>query len=163
MKNLKSLLIGLVALAASFALTAQTVSQAITASTATTLLTTSGYIIDSITFTASTSTNTTVKIYDSSSATTNIVRPSYSNWTSYATNFDSVFTNESGILVTNTFSGRWTYPTTVAAVTNERPRVFNFVVPGSTQRTKETVWTPLRGVTIFTDQAGVVEVNYRPQ
>lgn len=160
-KLINSILIGLFAAFSAFAQV--TISQAITGGTVANLLASGGVIVDSITFTATTATNTTVKLYDSSAATTNVVRAAYTSYASYATNFDTVFTNESGILVTNTFDGRWTYPTAVSAVTNERPKVLNFVVPASGQRTKDTIWSPARGITILTSNDGIVEVTYRSQ
>ncbi len=162
MKKLTNLFIGL-CLLASTAFAQVTISQAVTGGTVANLLSTGGVIVDSITFTATTATNTTVKLYDSSTAGTNIVRAAYTSYASYATNFSTVFTNESGILVTNSFDGRWTYPTAVSAVTNERPKVLNFVVPGSGQRTKDTIWSPSRGITILTSNDGIVEVTYRTQ
>jgi hypothetical protein len=162
MKKLASYLVSLT-LMAFCALGQTTISQAITGGTVANLLDEGGVLVDSITFTASTSTNTTVKLYDSSTTSTNYVVAAYSRYASYATNFDSVFTNAEGVLVTNTFSGRWTYPTSVSASTNERPKVLNFVVPGSGQRTKDTLWTPARGITILADQDGIVEVTYRKQ
>lgn len=161
MKNLFKLLITL-ALGMSVVL-GQSISQSVTGGTALNLLASGGVVVDSITFTASTSTNTQVKVYDSSTTATNYVAAAYTGWSSYATNFDNVFTNESGILVTNSFSGRYTYPTSVSASTNERPKVLNFVVPGSGQRTKDTLWTPARGITILTSHDGIVEVTYRTQ
>lgn len=160
---MKKFLTFLISLVVGFGVLAQSVSQSVTGGTALNLLSSGGVVVDSITFTASTSTNTTVKIYDSASTSTNYVQAAYSRYASYTTNFDSVFTNESGILVTNTFNGRWTYPTSVSASTNERPKVLNFIVPGSGQRTKETVWIPAKGVTILTSNDGIVEVNYRVQ
>ena len=162
MKKLINVMLGLF-LTASMAVAQVTISQSITGGTAANLLAAGGVVVDSITFTATTSTNTTVKLYDSSTTSTNYVATAYTRWASYATNFDTVFTNESGILVTNTFSGRWTYPTSVSAATNERPKVMNFVVPGSGQRTKDTIWTPARGITILTSNDGIVEVTYRTQ
>lgn len=162
MKNLFKLLASLTLVA--FAAFGQvTISQAVTGGTVANLLSSGGVVVDSITFTASTTTNTTVKIYDSSTTATNYVAAAYSRWASYATNYDNVWTNESGILVTNSFSGRYTYPTSVSAATNERPKVLNFVVPGSGQRTKDTLWTPARGITILTSNDGIVEVTYRTQ
>lgn len=142
---------------------AQSVSSAVTGGTVLNLISTSGVIIDSITFTATTTNNTTVKFYDSSTTATNIVRAAYSRYASYTTNYDQVWTNESGLLVTNTFDGRYTYPTSVAAVTNERPKLFTLVVVAGSQRTKETVLIPGRGLTLLSDYAGIVEVNYRNQ
>lgn len=140
---------------------AQTAVSAVTGGTAVNLLSTGGYIIDSITFTATTTNNTTVKFYDSSSTATNIVRAAYTSYSSYSTNFDSVFTNEAGILVTNTFVGRYTYPTSVSAVTNERPKLTTIVVPASGQRTKDTTIINARGLTLLSDYDGIVEVTYR--
>lgn len=162
MKKLINVMLGLF-LTASVAVAQVTISQSITGGTVANLLASGGVIVDSITFTATTATNTVVKLYDSSTATTNIVRAAYTSYASYATNFDTVFTNESGILVTNTFDGRWTYPTAVSATTNERPKVLNFVVPASGQRTKDTIWSPARGITILTSNDGIVEVTYRTQ
>lgn len=122
-----------------------------------------GKTIDSITVTATTTNITTFKFYDSSNTSTTIVRAAYQNWASYATNFSTVFTNEANLLVTNTFTGRWTYPTTVSAVTNSRPAIVTLVAPGSSLRTQDLRLLTLHGLNVIPDQNGIVEIEYRPQ
>lgn len=112
----------------------------------------------------STTTNATVvKLFDTSNTTTNIVRAEYQNYITYATNFTTVFTNESGILVTNEYSGLFTTPETVQAVTNARPAVFTTVVAGNTARTVNVNLRFLRGVTAVASASGtLLELELRP-
>ncbi len=122
-----------------------------------------GKIIDSISVTATTTNITTFKFYDSSNTSTTIVQAAYQNWASYATNITQVFTNESGLLVTNTFVGRWTYPTSVTASTNTRPVTVTLVAPASSMRSQTFRLLTLHGLNVIPNFDGIVEVEYRPQ
>jgi hypothetical protein len=117
----------------------------------------------SLTLTASTANITTFKFYDYNSATaarTNIIYAATVGYTAYTTNMTQVFTNEMGLVLTNTFAGLYREATVVAAVTNERPRVITMVVPASSQRTL-TLSRQLRvGLVTQSDYAGIVEVEY---
>lgn len=118
-------------------------------------------IIDNITVLATTTNVTTLKCYDSSTSTTNIVRAAYTSYASYSTNWSTVFTNESGLLVTNSFTGRYTAPTANSAITNERPKVAVLAVPGSAQLNKDVTLLLTRGLTLLSDKDCVVTVTYR--
>lgn len=121
-----------------------------------------GKIIDNITVLATTTNVTTLKAYDSSTSTTNIVHAAYTSYSSYSTNWSVTFTNESGLLVTNSFTGRYTAPVANAAVTNERPKAVTLAVPGSAQLSKDVTLLLTRGLTLVSDKDCVVTVTYRP-
>lgn len=118
-------------------------------------------IIDNITVLATTTNNTIVKFYDSSAVSTSIVRAAYTRYASYATNYNVVFTNAAGLLVTNTFVGRFTAPTDVSAVTNERPKVLTLVIPASSQVSQDVTIQTLRGLTAVPTYGAIVTVTYR--
>jgi hypothetical protein len=158
MKKLLSLALGLILAFAGFA--DNYTSAALTGGTASTLLSSGGYAIAQLTFTASTTNATTIKVYDSSSST-NVVRAAYTNFTTYATNFNSVFTNESGVLITNTFDGTYTGPVANAAVTNERPVLAQFIVVGNGQRTLSFNTPVARGLVAVASANGTLEVQYQ--
>ena len=120
-----------------------------------------GKVIENITFTATTAAITTLKVYDAATATTNYIQAAYSSYASYSTNFNVVFTNSAGLLVTNTFAGIYTGPTAVSAVTNQRPRLVTIVVPASSIRSKDVQIQTSLGLTVVSDIAGIVEVTYR--
>jgi len=122
---------------------------------------TNGKQISQIIATATSTNITTFKFYDSSNTSTTIVQAAYQNWASYATNFSTTFTNESGVLITNSFSGIWTYPTSVSASTNARPVVLTLVVPAGAQRTKVINLLTIHGLNVIPNQSGIVEVDYR--
>lgn len=117
----------------------------------------------SLTLTATTANATTFKFYDFNDATaskTNVAYAATVRWSSYTTNYDVLVTNESSIVLTNTFSGLYTYSTVVAAVTNERPRVITVTVPASSQRTLTLSKRLRNGLVGQSDYAGLVEVEY---
>lgn len=118
-------------------------------------------ITDDIIVTATTTNLTTVKFYDSATTTTNYVQGAYTKYASYATNFDVVFTNEAGILVTNTFKGIYTGPTSVSASTSSIPAIQTIIVPASTSRTKVVHMQVMRGLTVVPNNDVIVEVDYR--
>lgn len=152
----------LVALTALMARADTFASASLTAGTASTLLSAGGSRIFTLTFTATSANATTVKVYDSSSGT-NVIRPTYTSFVTYSTNFNSVFTNESGVVITNTFVGQFTAPVINSAVTNERPALATFVVTGNGQRTIELDTSVARGLVAVANQTGVLEVRYDKQ
>lgn len=158
---MKKLLLALALIAAlAFTSKADNLVYPLTANVVSNLFTV-GKIIDTITVTATTTNTTTLKFYDSSNTTTTYVAAAYSNYTSYATNFSQIFTNESGVLITNSFTGRWTYPATVAASTNTIPAIYTIVVPASGQRTKEVHLQTMRGLNVIPNFGAIIEVDYR--
>ena len=134
----------------------------LTANTAFNLLST-GKIIDAITVTATTANTTTVNFYDSSNTTTTYVQTAYGNIISYSTNFSQIFTNENGIVITNTFVGQWSGAQSVSASTNSRPAVQIIIVPGNTSRAKVVNAQTVLGLTAQANQGCIVEVSYRNQ
>ena len=157
MKTLLSLFAALAFSAVSFADSAVTV---LTANTASNILS-SAKIVDGITVTATSTNITTIRFYDSSTTSTTLVQAAYQRWSSYQTNYASVFTNEAGILITNTFRGTWTYPTSVSVATNAKPTLVTIIVPASSQRTKTIQLLTQKGLTAQADQDAIVEVDYR--
>lgn len=117
-------------------------------------------IIKAITAIATSTNNTTFRFYDTPNTGTTYVQVAYSRLASYATNITYVFTNEAGLLVTNTFTGRWTYPTSVSASTNTRPTKQIMVVPASSTRTIEIPLMTTLGLAVLPDFNGIVEVEY---
>jgi hypothetical protein len=137
-------------------------SKSIAANTATNVLSGGRYVIKEIYFQNSDLTNSArIKVYDSSNAVTNYVVAASTTYSTVTTNFSTVWTNESGLLMTNTFNGVATIATTVSAATNERPKLVEFTVPKSDNRTLTRLGiTPLRGVLVISDYAGVLEITY---
>lgn len=118
-------------------------------------------LVSAITVTATSTNLTTFKFYDSANTTTTRVQAAYSAYASYNTNITSVITNAAGLLLTNTFTGVWTYPSSVSAVTSSLPAVVTIIIPGSAQRTKNVRLQNVRGLAVVPDQAGIVEVDYQ--
>ena len=105
-----------------------------------------------------------IKWYDASTTTTNIVRAAYTSYSPYSTNWNSVSTNAYGIVVTNTFSGIYYAATSNTAITNERPRMLEFVVPASTSVTLTDLNLSFsKGLTVVPDNAGTYALTYDPQ
>ena len=154
-----SLLAGVLLLAATSAQAAVEVF-ALTNNTARSLFT-RGVTVENISVLASTSTNTTVKFYDSATTTTNYVQAAYTGYTSYSTNITQVFTNTAGILITNTISGTYRAPTAVALATNELTKAQILMVPGSSLLSRDVgnqLYT--RGITAVSDQDCLVTITY---
>jgi len=117
--------------------------------------------ISSFTFT-STSTNPAVLyLFDSATTTTNYVQAAYTGTTTYATNWALVWTNESDIVITNTFVGTWTGPTTVSATTNTLPVLAAAVAPGNGQSVRSVNINTTRGITAVASTPGILQINYR--
>ena len=161
---MKNKLIALLALFSFSALSADKMtSAAVSATTPLTVLSGGKYTVKEILF-LPTSTNGTVKFYDSASNSTNIVIGAYTSYAQYSTNWSQIFTNAAGIVVTNTFSGVATLPTTVAASTNERPAIVGpFLVTTSGRTIDGLKVQPTLGLTIYSTAAGNVEITYEQQ
>ncbi len=132
----------------------------LSAVTPTTLISNVPVVVTKIYFKNSTATNATLKFYDSKNGVTNYVQPATVSYSTIATNWSDVFTNATGIIVTNRFTGVATVGSTVSASTNELSAL-TILCLGSGERTRETVWQPIRGVTAYSPVAGLVEVTYR--
>jgi hypothetical protein len=102
-----------------------------------------------------------VKLYDSSSTSTNYSRLTNNVLTSYTTNWNSIFTNANGIVITNSFTGLYTALVPVAAATVERPKVTQFIVPalGSLTLTDQNLSFG-RGVTAVPTTTGTYVITY---
>lgn len=151
-------------LAAAFVLVtpAQQVVTDLVSNTSSNLLTIPA-IIDSVTFTATNATSTTIRFYDSASAT-NIGIAAYISYATSNYTATVTFTNENGIIITNTTVGVFTYPITNAAATNSLPTLFTIVVPGAAtpqQRTRAIKAQVSRGLTAVSTGNGVIEIEYR--
>ncbi len=162
---LKSLLLGVTVLMTVLSAKAadRFTSSAVSATTPLTILSGGKYLVKDILFVNGNTTNSaTVKFYDSAANATNIAIGSRTVYSSYTTNYNVVHTNTAGIVITNTYSGIYTYGTATAASTNERPTsVGPFLVTANSSRTLSDVnVAPLLGLTIYSTQAGTVEVTY---
>jgi hypothetical protein len=163
---MKKLLITLLAaLGIASAALAQNTQYALTSITAGTAANVSAYPIDvvQLTFTASTTNNTTVKFYDSNTTTTNIVRAAYGRLITYSTNWTATYLDPQGVTITNTFVGQFTTPSSVAAVTNTRPVLASFVVPASSQRIFTVSLHTASGFTADASANGILETTYSPR
>jgi hypothetical protein len=161
MKKLFTIIAALALLAVSvLRAQADSVASAVTAGACSNLLS-SPKLVSSITVTATTTNTTTFKFYDTSNTTTTRVQAAYSSYSSYNTNFSTIFTNEDGLLITNSFKGIYTYPTSVSASTSSLPAVVTIVIPASSQRTKSVRLQNVRGLAVVPDKDGIVEVDYQ--
>lgn len=131
------------------------------AATATNLLSGGKYIIKDILLISSTTNTSTIKFYDSTGAT-NYVRAATTAIASYSTNYNVVFTNAGGILITNTLTGLYTGSTVVAAATNELTSIVGpYLVTAAGNRTLSAVNViPANGLTLYGTGAGTVEITY---
>jgi hypothetical protein len=114
-----------------------------------------------IQFTSTTTNASVLRLYDSSNTTTNYVSAAYTNFVSYATNYNTTITNADGVLVTNTFVGTFTGPVTVAAATNTRPIIAIVVAPASGTATRTVNFQTVKGLVVVGSNPGVLEVDYR--
>lgn len=159
MKTILSLITLLATL--SLAQAAQTVVVPLAANTVSNILATPK-LIDGITLTAGTTNTTTVYFYDAATATTSMVQAAYTRFESYATNYTITFTNQSGIIVSNTFAGIYTAPIATLIATNERPKMLSIVVPGSAQvALSDLQLQSLQGLTAVPTHAVVATVLFR--
>lgn len=159
-------LISIAALLVSVSAFAQnkTVTAAVTYGTPALVLTGGKYEVLGVLFQNSVATNTTLKFYDAGTASTSIVRQAYTSYSSYATNFNNVWTNTAGLLITNTFAGTYRASTSVAAVTNERPKILGpLAAPASAVLTVDDLgFSPNLGLVALSDFAsGTLQITYR--
>lgn len=122
---------------------------------------TSAANVFTIQFTSTTTNASVLRLYDSATTTTNYVRAQYTNWVSYATNYNQVFTNQDNVIVTNTFSGIYTGPVVVAAATNTLPAVAIIVAPANGSTTRTINVQTVKGLTVVGSNPGVLELDYR--
>lgn len=165
-KNLTKLAVA-VALLLPAALQAQTKYSVstIAPNTPLTILTGGKYLIQDLLYT---STNTTTAgtfwFYDSISDDTNYVTQAYTSVGSpYSTNYNNVFTNASGLLITNIIAGIYTPITSVLASTNERPKILGPVAVGVNTYTSlpDVNMMPRLGLTVRSTVGGTVQVTYK--
>ena len=150
----------LAALALSKVFGASTVVDVAAGGTAYSVLTSAANVF-TIPLTSTTTNASVLRLYDSATTTTNYVRAQYTNWVSYATNYDVVFVNQDGVSTTNTFSGIYTGPVVVAAATNTLPALTIIVAPAGGTVTKTVNLQTVKGLTVVGSTAGVLEVDYR--
>lgn len=133
----------------------------LTAATPANVLSGGKYLIKSITVVNGNSTNNgRVFAYDAATAITNVVRSAYVSYATVSSNWVTVFTNASGLVITNTFTGLATVGTENAAVTNERPKIATILVPAGDIVTRQTRIAPNLGLTLFSTVAADVEIVY---
>lgn len=118
-------------------------------------------IIDNFVVLNSTTNIVTVNFYDSNTTATNYTQAAYTSYSTYATNFSVVFTNQTGVLVTNTFVGAYTGPTANSASTNTRPLVTSLIVPASSVLNKDVTLQVMKGLTAQPDGAVRLITTYR--
>ena len=157
---MKKLLIATLLVGASLVVKSDSIAWPVASGVSSNLLSV-GTLIDNITVTSTSTNITTLRFYDSSTTSTSVVRGAYSQVRSYATNFSVVFTNEADLLITNSFRGTWTYPTSVSAVTNSLPVWTTLVVPAGASRSKDYRGQTIRGLTVVPNADAIVEVDYR--
>ena len=140
-----------------------TLASAVTAATPATLLTGGKYTITSLKFINANTTNSgQFWFYDTAANATNIARPAYTSYTSYATNYTTTFTNSAGIIVSNIWSGTYRGAVANAATTNEAPKMAGpFAIPVSSVTEIDPVAVmPYLGATVYSTVAGTLQVNY---
>ena len=162
MKFLKSLFTAVALLAAVLTTQAQQLQSLVTtaANTATNLLS-GAYVIDNFIAINATTNNVTLKFWDSSDNTTNIVQAAYTSYSRYATNYSTVITNESGFVYTNTFAGIYTQPTAVTTSTNAKPVIQIMLIPAGLTLNKDVRMITLRGLTAASSDVLTLLTTYR--
>jgi len=151
---------------AGFLASAQTkvTTAALTYGTPALVLSGGGHEVTRVKFVSGAATNATLKFYDAATATTNLIRPAYTSYTTYSTNYSTTFTNSAGVVVTNTWVGTYRQDVSNSAVTNERTKILGpFAAPASTTTEVDgfIVSTAL-GLVVLSDTAsGTIEVTYR--
>lgn len=119
------------------------------------------FIADEITVMATSTNLTIVRFYDTATTTTSYVQAATLSYSSYNTNYNEVFTNENGIVLTNTFSGLYTHSTVVSAATNSLPAVQTIILPGNSTYNKTVHLQAFRGVSVVPDNDIVVSLDFR--
>lgn len=139
---------------------AETEVATLTANTPLTVLSGAGKTITQL-FIIPGTTNCTIKAYDSTGNSTNYVQAAYVSYAQVSTNWSQIFTNATGLVITNTFTGLAVVGTSNSASTNQRPALVSLIVPASTPRTIEVAKTTGLGLTLLSTAAATVEVTYR--
>lgn len=135
----------------------------VTAATPALLLSGGKYVVQEIMFLNSSTNAGSFWLYDSPTNTvTNIVKAATVSISTVNTNWSDVFTNATGIVITNTFTGVSHVSTSVAASTNELTRLRPSIVPAGGARTISGIaLQPQNGVVVYSTVAGIVEVTYK--
>ncbi len=119
------------------------------------------FVIQNLTI-INTSTNINiVKFWDKGTATTNVVRQAYTGYASYATNFSTIFTNEAGLLITNSFAGLYTGPTVNSAVTNAAPIIYVIAAPPGVTISRDVTLMVTKGLTAVPQYDTTAVVTYK--
>lgn len=132
------------------------------ANTVSNVLSAGGYLLKSV-YWVNTSTNVAlIKFYDTANTTTTMVQLAYTQLgTPYATNVANVWTNASGLVVTNTLPGIYTPSSTVSQATNERPYVLQLTVAASGTINLTDVNREVgMGLAVLPNQAGQYMLTY---
>jgi hypothetical protein len=141
----------------------KTASADVTAATPALLLSGGKYVVQDILF-ASTSTNVgTFWFYDSPTNTvTNLVTAATVSISTVATNWTQVFTNATGIVVTNTFTGISHLSTAVGTNLVERTRLRqSIVVAGGIVVIPSIALQPTSGLVVYSTVPGIVQLTYK--
>lgn len=157
---MKKLILGFVALFAVVTARADNVVYSMAANTASNILS-APYLVQQIQVINSTTNIATVKFFDSATDTTNVVLGATVSYTSYSTNYSTTFTNEMGLLVTNSFTGLYTLASTVDASTNALPTLQTIMVPASGTVTLDTSLYLVRGLAVVPTQNCIISTTYR--
>lgn len=147
---------------------ADSIASAVAAGTPLTLLSNNVERIESIVFiNTNAATQATLYFYDSDAsdtragAQTNYVVSATTTYAKLWRTNTRIFTNSSGLLVTNIAYGYSNVATTVAASTNERTRILTMVVPAANSLTLTDVGiVPSLGFTVYSTAAGTINVTY---
>jgi len=105
----------------------------------------------------------TFNFYDTAAAT-NVdvwITPAWTEYIRYTTNMTSVFTNQTGVVVTNTFSGVYTAAVSHSASTNTYPTLLSVAVPASGSVTISRTIPLGFGLSVKANGAGAVQCTYQ--
>ncbi len=142
----------------------KTLLAAVTAATPTNVLSGGKYTITEIQFLNSSTNAGSLKFYDASNNATNYVQPAYTSISQLATNWVYNFTNSSGIVITNTFTGTYALSTTVGAATNELPSLLGpLLIPVASIPVEFNGFAvaPSRGFNVYSTVPGTLMVTYK--
>lgn len=136
----------------------------VAAATPLTLLSGANYAIDSIVFfNTNAATTATVWFYDSTANSTSYIQAATSRFTVGNVTNTTVFTNSSGIVITNTVYAIGRVTNSVSLATNERPRLLPMIIPAADSLTVTSpTLLPSRGLTVYSTAAGLINVTYEP-
>jgi hypothetical protein len=156
------------ALSLGFQAAAQVIASGTLAAATSTVISTDGVAILSLQISDTSGSANAVVVYDNdTAASTNIARLQYTSAGSYTTNRVTTFTNRAGVVQSFTNTVLYPYTTTVAAVTNEAPRVLTTVLTANqTQQfnniNADTPLSTTRGLVIRPVGTAVYTITYVP-